>query len=154
MSKQILFLIFVNFVAVSFTSCGDDKDESQQLYPANAKGIAIWDYDATSVDTREVTMWLNDYSIYYIDYYGLTEAGLWFKEQKCIPYYPTSIDVVYEVISKNYNTEVDADTDLDNFYPNPKGLVNYVKNNKSKYKYIANHNGTIVLFNRTSNVSY
>lgn len=154
MSKHLLYIFLYIFTAATFTSCGDDKDEPQQLSPANAKGIAIWDYDASGVEKDDITLWINDYSIYTLNYNGEAEADLSYETNQGIAYYPISMDILYEMLSEDYSTEINANTDLSNFVPNPKGLINYVKSNKSKYKYIAKRYGDIILFNRTSNTNY
>ena len=154
MSKYILHSILLIFTAIAFTSCGDDKDEPQQLSPANAKGIFIWDYDANGIEKDDITLWINDYSIFTINRNGEAETDLSTETNQSIAYYTLSMDILYEMLSEDYSTEINASTDLSNFIPDPKGLINYVKSNKSKYRYIAKRGGDIILFNRISNTNY
>lgn len=154
MSKKLLYFLLFIFTAISFTSCGDDKDEPAQLSPFNAKGIYFVDYDKDYLEKEDVTLWINDYSIYTLDRYGALELDLSTETNQSIAYYPLSMDVVYEMIGEDYGVDVDENTDFSTFIPNPIKLINYIKSNKSKYRYIAKRYGEIIIFNRTSNVNY
>ena len=63
------------------------------------------------------------------------------------------MDIVYELLSDFYGEEITENTDFGKLSPNPKKLIQYIKSNKSKYRYII-YNLDFILFNRTSDKNY
>lgn len=150
--RYILSLLTI-VLALSFSSCGGDKEEPITLSPANARGTYVY-YDDV-IEKYDCYLWVNDYGIYAYDAWtGSSECNLKDYTNRGIQYYPLDMETVYELLSEAYCTEINADTDLSQFYPNPTNFIKYVKNNKSKYRYIAESSGDFILFNRTSNVNY
>ena len=143
-------------MAMCLSACGDDKDEPATLSPANAKGVNImWGIDdAGALEVDNITLWINDYVIYTIGWNGESEMNLNDYNNQALSYEPLSMEAVYQMIGEDYGVEVDANTDFSDFHPSPVKLINYIKSNRSKYRYIAKRGGDIVLFNRTSNVNY
>lgn len=140
-------------MAVCLTSCGDDdKDEPAKLSPANAKGVRLCVEDNGSVSKENVNLWVNEWSVIT----NSTESEINLKDymDKGFNYYPLDMDVVYELIGEDYGMEVDENTDFSDFIPSPAPLIKYIKNNKSKYRYIVRWYGDYILFNRTSSVNY
>lgn len=140
-------------MAVCLTSCGEGKDEPLvTLSPANAKGVRLCVEDNGSVSKENVNLWINEWSV--ITNSNESEIDLCGYKEKGFNYYPLDMGTVYELIGEDYGMDVDENTDFSNFYPSPASLIKYIKNNKSKYRYIVRWYGDYILFNRTSSVNY
>ncbi len=151
---HILSSLLIVAMAVSLTACGDDNDEpKEELSKSNAKGVCIM-YDTDALDIDNVYLWINDYGIYTMDFGDTSELNLKYSTNEGINYYPLTMNVVYELLSEDFGTEVNAETDFSSFIPNPTKLINHIRSNKSKYKYIASRYGDFILFNRTSNENF
>lgn len=135
-------------------SCGnDEKEEPDVLSPFNAKGVFIM-YFTDELEMEDIYLWINDYSIYTYLWNGEKELNLEHTTNSAIDYRPLTMDSFFDLLSEDWGREVNENTDFTNYEPNPTKLIQYVKSNKSKYKYIALRNGDYLLFNRTSNVNY
>lgn len=154
MNKFIYLAFLFIFSSLTFSSCGDDKDSPAKLSSANAKGEYVWDYGTDYIEKDEITLWINEYNIYAINRNGESAMDLSVEVNRGISYYPLSMDMVYEIISEEYGTEINETSDFSKFSPNPTKLINFIKSNKSKYRYIAYISGSIVIFNRVSNENY
>lgn len=136
---------------VSMVSCSkDDEGDNTSNYPANAKGVCLY-YDDDYVEAEDYWLWINDYIVKHVareDNIDITH-----RTEINVPYQPLTMNTVYELLSEYYGEEITANTDLSPLNPSPKKLVEYIKSNKSKYRYIM-FDRDFILFNRTSDKDY
>ena len=139
---------------ISTVSCSndDEKDNDISTYPANAKGVCVY-WGDNFIDTDEsYFLWINDYIVKYIareENIDITQ-----RAERNITYYPLTMNIVYELLSDFYGTEVTANTDFSELSPNPQTLIRYIQSNKSRYRYIISYNSDYILFNRTFDKNY
>lgn len=138
----------------SMVSCSNDDEQENEIstYPANAKGVCVY-WGDNFIDTDEsYFLWINDYIVKYIareENIDITQ-----RAERNITYYPLTMNIVYELLSDFYGTEVTANTDFSELSPNPQTLIQYIQSNKSRYRYIISYNSDYILFNRTFDKNY
>ncbi len=148
---KITIIAVISLIGMMSCSSDDEQGDNNSAYPANAKGVCLY-YDDDYIEAEDYYLWLNDYVVKYV----AREANIDItqNEERNTSYYPLTMDIVYELLSDFYGEEITENTDFGTLSPNPKKLIQYIKSNKSKYRYIMPYNGDFVLFNRTSDKNY
>lgn len=146
--------IIATMALISTVSCSndDEKDNDISTYPANAKGVCVY-WGDNFIDTDDsYYLWINDYIVKYTAREDNIDINQ--REERNIAYYPLTMNVVYELLSDFYGTEVADNTDFSELSPIPQTLIQYIQTNKSKYKYIIPYHSDYILFNKTSDKNY
>lgn len=149
---KLFILPVIGFIlSIVVPSCnGDDGvDPSQEMVPANAKGICVSYLDGLkhktfyayiSRDIIKSTSSLSEYNKVIVEANYLN-----------LRYYTLTMVNVEELILDNFSWLGIMSI---NDSPETKALYNYVSEVKTQYTYVATNGSVIWLFNRTSDINY
>lgn len=149
---KIAMIAIVSFI--SMASCSKDNDDDIDdisTCQANAKGVCLF-YDDDFVEPEDYHLWINDYVVKYVAREDKIDITL--RKEKDVAYQQLTMNTVYELLSEYYGEEITANTDLSLLWPNPRKLIQYIKSNKSNYRFIILRQGDFILFNRISDKNY
>lgn len=148
LKKQILSFLYL-FILIFTLGCREEKDLKNGMVEANASGIMV-DFSTLRIETDNRYFWINDDAVLGFSSDKETwGGGLTFVAS----YYYLDSDLIDDIalsISDSWWIEKEKE-DIYSL------VINFLKNNKTKYKFIARSpwsDDIVYLFNRISDINY